>query len=81
MQGEKKKVEIKPCPFCGQKAYIIRKSHGISHENFCFSAEVGCEDCKFNMTGENLFAVDEFMNINVVKDGIGEMIEQWNRRV
>lgn len=74
--------ELKPCPFCGGKAYIKKTSRGHSNTIFTVIAELGCRKCGYHMIGESEFDVDEFMNIHMLdrKNGIKEMIEKWNRR-
>ena len=32
------------------------------------------------MRADNVFEVDAFMNVSICSNGIGHMIEQWNRR-
>ena len=76
-------TELKPCPFCGGEAYSRKNGNGYSNSHFTITAEIGCRECKFRMTGENKFDIDEFMNIHMLdgNDGINKMIEAWNRRV
>jgi len=72
--------ELKPCPFCGEKPYVKVVSHGYSSTAYNISAELGCKKCIFHMRGDNVFEVDAFMNLNICSNGIGHMIENWNRR-
>ena len=73
-------VELNPCPFCGGKAYIKAVTSGHTHNAYTLGAELGCKECNFSMRGDNVFEVDVFMNVNIRSDGIGHMIENWNRR-
>lgn len=67
-------------PFCGEKPYIKVNTVGHTTTAYSFSAILGCEKCGFHMRADNIFQVDAFMNVKVVSDGVGHMIEQWNRR-
>lgn len=72
--------ELKPCPFCGGKAYTKVVSRDHLQTGYSIGAEVGCEKCGFHMRGETVFAVDEFMNVKIFSGGVQHMIEKWNRR-
>ena len=72
--------ELKPCPFCGGEAYTKVVSRDHMQTAYSIGAEVGCEKCNFYMQGETVFAVDEFMNVKMVSEGVQHMIENWNRR-
>ena len=78
-----KNTGLKPCPFCGERAYLRKTGNGYSNSYFTITAQIECRECKFYMTGENKFDIDEFMNIHILdgNDGINKMIEKWNRRV
>jgi Lar family restriction alleviation protein len=77
---ENEAMELKPCPFCGGKAYTKVVSRDYMQTGYSIGAEVGCEKCGFHMRGETVFAVDEFMNVKIVSGGVQHMIERWNSR-
>lgn len=58
-------AELKPCPFCGRRAFI---KSGISPMGFSFRAYCGNEDCKVEPQTHAYFHKDQ-------------AIEAWNRRV
>lgn len=72
--------ELRPCPFCGGKAYIKVISRGHTETAYTIGAEIGCKTCAFHMRADTVFTVDEFMNMNTISDGVEHMIEIWNRR-
>ena len=37
---DKEKIELKPCPFCGHRAYLGKTTDGLWHYVYC-----GNEDC------------------------------------
>lgn len=74
------KVELKPCPFCGEKPYIKAVTTGHTSTAYTMRAELGCKKCNYSMKGENVFEVDVFMNVNMCSNGIGHMVNAWNRR-
>ena len=74
------KEELKPCPFCGAEPYLKVVTHGHTNTAYTIGTELGCKACDFHMRADSVFEVDAFMNVSICSDGIGHMIEQWNRR-
>lgn len=72
--------KLKPCPFCGGEPYIKVVSQGHTNTAYTIGVELGCKTCVFHMRADNVFEVDEFMNVKLCSNGIGHMIEHWNRR-
>lgn len=72
--------ELKPCPFCGGKPYLKVVTRGHTNTAYTIGAQLGCKACAFHMRADSVFEVDAFMNVNICSNGIGHMIEQWNRR-
>lgn len=72
--------KLKPCLFCGGETYVKVVSHGHTSSAYEMGAEVGCKTCGFHMRANSLFEIDAFMNVSVCSNGIGHMIEHWNRR-
>lgn len=46
---ENEAMELKPCPFCGGKAYTKVVSRDHLQTAYSIGAEVGCEKCGFHM--------------------------------
>lgn len=46
---ENEAMELKPCPFCGGKAYTKVVSRDYMQTGYSIGAEVGCEKCGFHM--------------------------------
>lgn len=72
--------ELKPCPFCGGKAYTKVVSRDYLPTGYSIGVELCCKKCDFYMRGQTVFEVDEFMNVKIVSGGVQHMIENWNRR-
>ena len=73
-------IKLLPCPFCGGEAYIKNRANGYSSSVFTKGAEVGCSECNIHFFGESSFEVSANMDIYVLEDGIGKMIDRWNTR-
>jgi hypothetical protein len=71
-------IELKPCPFCGGKAYI--KLKGKSHgEHFGATYEVGCDECQYSFNEESRWYICQGQ-IMTDKDGYTDCVRRWNRR-
>lgn len=73
-------VELKPCPFCGGDPDLEVVTQGYTNTAYTIGAELRCKACAFHMRADSVFEVDAFMNVNICSNGIGHMIENWNRR-
>ena len=64
--------ELKPCPFCGGEAEVIRSTRSMCYEEY----RVGCGKCGAMVKNFSnpLWKVSYF-------DTEAEAIEAWNRRV
>lgn len=79
---EGKKIELKPCPFCGGKA--IFETFSLNNTSFSvgFKYEIRCEECKAGLPKiyeTNLSLTDDGI-IDVLKDGREAAASDWNRR-
>ena len=77
-------TELKPCPFCGGKAYfkILSKTYGNRKEGIDF--KVKCKKCGVEANQVYFFEI-EFcpeteLGIKVIEDEREEAIADWNRR-
>lgn len=73
-------AELKPCPFCGAKAYL--REYGNGHRGtgeFIANYEVGCEKCKIHFRYESLFTLVNGQP-QFSRNGYDMCIEAWNRR-
>lgn len=79
---EGKKIELKPCPFCG--GHAIFKTISLSHNSFsvCFGLKIECEECAVSLPKIykiNLSLTDDG-SINDLNDERGEAANDRNRR-
>ena len=79
---EHKKIELKPCPFCG--GHAIFKTISLSHNSFSvgFKFKIECEECAVSLPKIyeiNLSLTDDG-SINDLNDERGEAANDWNRR-
>lgn len=74
-------AELKPCPFCGGKAYIREYAHGHGG-NGCFNAsyECGCSNCKIAFKANSEFSLKNGYPVFSV-NGYEKCVEAWNRRI
>ena len=63
--------ELKPCPFCGQKAEIIREVI-VAGYDYYLRYHVGCVNPNCMVQPQT--------RMKAFEEGIPEMIELWNRR-
>ncbi len=77
-------TELKPCPFCGEKAYI--KEYANGHKNkgntreFVANYEVGCKSCGIHFNYESRFVLENGQP-KFSQNGYDKCVEVWNRRV
>ena len=74
-----KMSELKPCPFCGEKAKIQRMDHGTCQSNFYETYRITCTKCSISKTITSIFHLENgqlVFNAN----GYLDIIEAWNRR-
>ena len=60
-------LELKPCPFCGGKAYMFIDEDGEGYRRLV----IGCEKCMAEVAGA--FGDEEIEDF--------ELAENWNKRV
>lgn len=73
------KPELKPCPFCGEKAEFIVKNNVSSHTFVEFDFCIGCSKCNLKLPKryEIRFKLGEDGQIEVIGT---EAVKDWNRR-
>lgn len=73
--------ELKPCPFCGEKAYIKRINYGHnSCGRFVETYAIGCTSCKIRFTKDSEFTMEYGAHPVIRKNGYEECVNAWNRR-
>lgn len=76
--------ELKPCPFCGEKAAFIVKNNVSSHTFVGFDFHIGCSKCGVELSKR--YGVRFRLGIDGQIEVIGtdtrtEAARDWNRRV
>lgn len=74
--------ELKPCPFCGRSASVIRKFPDVTDSgNFVEEYGVRCSSCGATIgrdyRGEYFRENGEFF---IVQDGYSDAVAAWNTR-
>lgn len=86
--------ELKPCPFCGEKAKIIFEKRKDDKSDFCgwfYCTCSGCgirtpnsyyEEYKFDAENQTLKPVTEYSNGNYINkySGYEKAVNEWNQR-
>ena len=67
MNLRKKKIELKPCPFCGGEAKCKEVLEGINGDFSCYKI-IRCKECGVEVTSGYCYEKDDIE-------------EKWNRRV
>lgn len=72
--------ELKPCPFCGEKANLRQCGNGHSgNGEYIATFEAGCEKCKIKFTRESRFILENgYPKFSI--NGYEEVIRLWNTR-
>lgn len=75
-------MKLKPCPFCGGKAYFRVFSNSSTHHCVGFDFGIECQKC--GITLPNRFKVEFSLNdcggINPLNDEREKALKQWNCR-
>lgn len=67
--------KLKPCPFCGGEASLLRRHKRLDGGGWYKIAVVECDDCGSN-SGD--YIVDGHFGVNTSEQ---DAIDAWNRRV
>ena len=73
------KIKLKPCPFCGNKAYIKQTSTGYASSYHYAGYSIGCDHCGIRLTDESTFTIEDGV-VKYQRDGYAEIIKKWNTR-
>lgn len=67
-------MELKPCPFCGGEAVLIKRSACVGHGDYCNEFFVTCKKC--HARGD---VFDDYL-CELHEKLAREATEAWNRR-
>ena len=70
----------RPCPFCGEKPSITQISSGYGCNKFSAKYKLSCSVCGIELVRESEFVLDYGVP-QLTKDGYGELLQLWNRKV
>lgn len=69
--------ELKPCPFCGGKAYLEKNSRGFDKGESCRVSYVRCLECNARTAR---FALRDFGHTSHSSVANEYAVEAWNQR-
>lgn len=74
--------ELKPCPFCGEKAMFTTILNKSSHQAVGVTFKIKCTKCKtqFPKSYECEIYMDQDGGIRTGKDEREKAVADWNRR-
>lgn len=76
--------ELKPCPFCGGKAWFSQTSYGTTdRDSVMFHFSIRCRKCNASAPGSNGYIALDFSTtgkLRIWHDDRNKAIEEWNRR-
>lgn len=75
-------IDIKPCPFCGSVARLVKISEGTTYRNHIHdSFSVSCSGCDMVIPAfySDIYQ-DDKGNLVIKSNGAIEAIKMWNRR-
>ena len=75
-----KRNTARSCPFCGKKPSIGIISSGHGNGKFSAVYRLRCPVCGIEFIRESEFGLDNGVP-RLTKDGYGELLQLWNRRV
>lgn len=80
---EGKKIELKPCPFCGRKAEFKIRSNLSSHSEVGFDFTIKCSECDIEIprTYRVTLTIGMSGQINAKIDERQKAMDDWNRRI
>lgn len=74
---EKYNQQLKPCPFCGDKANIAEVSYGSGNYGSGHQVVVYCNSCNVEMKGKDT----SWDSLENCEPQIRDIVERWNKRV
>ena len=74
------KIELKSCPFCGNKVDIREISNGRGRFRFYVGYQIECDNCGIQFKDESTIIVEDGVP-KIENDGYTKLIRRWNTRV
>lgn len=75
-----KRNTARPCPFCGNKPSMDRTSYGYGNGKFYATYKLSCSVCGIEFVRKSEFDLEQGIP-KLTRDGYGELLQLWNRRV
>ncbi|MGN0686815.1 MAG: Lar family restriction alleviation protein [Oscillospiraceae bacterium] len=76
-------IELKPCPFCGGKAYLeeysLKEIPALRNTRYHKAHKIGCKSCQIYFLEKSILTVD-YGELKFIENGLEKCLNKWNKR-